>query len=129
MLFFWITMPVTFLLFAVILGGLLAVAEDWAFADGFWLVLSEVTNGPALGPVGAAPATFGGKVVSIIAGVSSSALLGIIIAIVSVPMLGFDLSFADSPVVRPLHLLNAEQREELEKPGMSSTVVKVVPRG
>merc|ERR1711924_580368 len=47
MLFFWVTMPVTFLMFAFVLGGIYAAVEAESFADGFWLVLSEVTNGAA----------------------------------------------------------------------------------
>lgn len=121
-LFFFVTLPVMFVSVAVVLGGIYAAAEGWPYSDGFWLILGEVTNSPPLGPVGAAPTSPGGKLMALVAGLTSSVIFGLLIAVIGAPLMGFDLSFADSPVVGafPYLLLNAEQREERAKAGKST---------
>ena len=127
LLFCLVIYPTAAAFFAALLGGPMAAAEGWPFADGFILVLGELTaTGVSLG--NAVPVTTGGKVFGLMSGVVAMAFLGLIIAIGSVPLLGFGLTFNESKVVKALGMLvlNGEQREEIL--GKSSKMVKVPPR-
>ena len=78
------------------------------------MALGEVTNTKVTLAGTPAPKTSGGKFVGLLLGVLSAAILGLFIAVGSVPLLGFGLTFDRSPLLRGLpFLLNAEQKEEL----------------
>merc|ERR1712216_1079935 len=99
---------------SIIFGGILSACESWPFVDGFVLALGEVTNTQVALPNTPPPATTAGKAFGLVLGVLSAAILGIFIAVGSVPLLGFDLSFEKSPFVRLVPaVLNAEQKEEI----------------
>lgn len=96
-------------------GGFLALSEGWPFKDGFVTALGVITSGAfALNPTNA-PVTVGGIFCGFYLGIMGAAMLGLTIAVASVPLLGFDLSYKDSPAVRvfPLLLLSVEQRNKL----------------
>jgi len=108
-------------LFCVVLsfaaGGILAVAEGWPYWNGVVLVLGEVTSSATVLPNQSklGPDTTGGIIVGFIVGVLAAAILGIIIAVASVPLLGFDLKFDNTHAVRskPTMLLTKEQQRRL----------------
>ena len=113
-LFYVCFFPALCLLVSITLGGILAAAEGWPFVDGFVLTLGECTNTRVTLPGTPPPDSVGGKVVGLFVGVVASAILGIFIAIGSVPLLGYELSFTDSPFTRSTtFLLNSEQKETL----------------
>jgi len=106
--------PTLCIVFSAVLGGILAAAEDWPFVDGFVLALGECTLTGVTLPSTPPPTTASGKVFGLILGVFSQALLGIFIAVGSVPLLGFGLTFDGSPVLPWVpFLLNSEQKEAL----------------
>jgi len=116
--------PALCLLFGAVFGGCLAAAEGWPFVDGFVMALGEVTLTNVVLPGTPPPATAAGQVVGLIVGVFAAAILGIFIAVGSVPLLGFGLTFDASPMIPWVpFLLNAEQKAELLKPSK----VKVAP--
>jgi hypothetical protein len=119
--------PAAAILFAALLGVPLSLSEGWPIADGFVLVLGELTATP-LAWGSTVPATYAGKVLGLVAGVVAMAFLGLTIAVGSVPLLGFGLTFNESKVVKMLGplVLNGEQRAEiLGKPPAKE--VAVVP--
>jgi hypothetical protein len=59
--FFLVLMPFTCMVMAVPLGGVLAMGEDWSFADGWLFAASVLVQAPALAPKGAVPTTQGGQ--------------------------------------------------------------------
>ena len=115
--FYVLFFPCMCLFAALVLGGILAAAEDWPFVDGFVLALGEVTNTGVALPNTPPPDTVGGKIVGLFVGIASAAILGIFIAIGSVPLLGYELAFIESPITRTTaFLLNSEQKEKLKAP-------------
>jgi hypothetical protein len=96
-------------------GGLMALAEGWPFLDGFVTALGAITSGLTVLEPSKLPVTGWGLFCAFYIGVMGAAMLGLTIAVASVPLLGVDLSYEDSPVVRifPMLLLSAEQREKL----------------
>jgi hypothetical protein len=93
--------------------GILAAAESWPFMSGFVLALGEltatrVTSGPSV------PQTTGGTVVGLILGIVAMMFLGVVIAVGSVPLLGFGLTFDKAPLLRKMpFLLNSEQKKTM----------------
>jgi hypothetical protein len=62
------------------------------------------------------PDSDGGKVIAVFIAVMAQGVLGITIALGSVPLLGFDLSFDDSPIKDVASwVFNSEQKEKLFK--------------
>lgn len=114
---FFLNVAIFCVVFSFAAGGVLAAAESWPYWNGFVMVLGEVTSSatvlPDQGKMG--PATSGGRFVGFIVGVVAAAILGIIIAIASVPLLGFDLAYDNTAAVRgnPRLLLNMEQMEKI----------------
>lgn len=103
------------LLCSILLGGLLSAAEDWKFEDGFVQTLGAITSSLTVLPDTPVAQTTGGIIVGFYAGILSAAFLGLIIAIASVPLIGVDLSYDNSPVVlaAPMLLLSRAQRKRL----------------
>jgi len=99
---------------AAVLGGLLAAAEGWSYEEGFVMALGAVTSANTVLPsTPATLATGGGVFFGLIIGLVASAILGIVIALASVPLLGFDLTWNDTPVARAPGVLSKEQRERV----------------
>ena len=112
---FYMIILIISVIWAIYWGGFLALAEKWPFTDGFVTALGVITSGAfAMNPANA-PVTGWGIFCGFYLGVMGAAMLGITIAIASVPLLGMDLSYDNSPAVRvfPLLILSAEQRERL----------------
>lgn len=121
--------PLLCIVFSLVFGGILAAAEEWPYMDGFVLALGEVTNTKVALPSTPPPLTAAGKVIGLILGILSIAILGTFIAVGSVPLLGFDLTFGESPVLRKLPwLLNAEQREGLSADRKPTKTSQIAPR-
>ena len=97
--------------------------------DGFVLALGEVTNTKVALPGTPPPGTAAGKVVGLILGILSIAILGTFIAVGSVPLIGFDLTFNESPVLRAIPwVLNAEQKESLSTNRAPAKNSQIAPR-
>ena len=81
--------------------------------SGFVLALGEltatrVTSGPSV------PQTTGVTVVGLILGIVAMMFLGVVIAVGSVPLLGFGLTFDKAPLLRKMpFLLNSEQKKTM----------------
>ena len=114
-IFYSVTFPAVALLFSCLAGGLLAWAEDWPFADGFVMVIGEVTNTHITVEGTPDPDTTAGKVVGLWVGVLAAAIFGMAIAIGSVPLLGHSLEFGRSVCYLDYcpFMLNSEQKEEI----------------
>lgn len=124
--------PLAAIVVAVLLGGPLAACEGWSFAAGFVLVLGElvVPAVPLVLPGTGPPTTAAGKALGLISGIVAMAFFGLVIAVGSVPLLGFGLTFDESKVVKSLAplVLNGEQREEiLGAPAPKAKKAKVLP--
>lgn len=127
------------LLCSVLLGGLLSAAEGWPFEDGFVLTLGSITSSLTVLPGTPVAETTAGIVVGFYTGMISAAFLGLIIAVASVPLLGVDLSYDNSPVVlaAPMLLLSAAQRKRLgiadgclaRKGSATLTSIPTMPKG
>eukprot|EP00976_Prorocentrum_cordatum_P072717 1180821-Prorocentrum_minimum.AAC.1 len=113
--FYYLIICAAAVAWAVYWGGLLALAEGWPFADGFVTALGVMTSGLTVLEPGKSPETGWGIFIGFYIGVMGAAVLGLVIAVASVPLLGMDLSYDDSPVVRifPRLLLSREQRAKL----------------
>jgi len=115
-IFFFGVFPAISITFAAVFGGLLAAAEGWPFVDGFVMVLGEVTLTGVKNPDTPPPSGDGGQVVAVFIAVVAQGILGIVIALGSVPLLGFDLAFDDSPLRQvAIWVFNSEQKEQLFK--------------
>jgi len=80
--------------------------------DGFVMVLGEVTLTGVKNPDTPPPSGDGGQVVAVFIAVVAQSILGIVIALGSVPLLGFDLAFDDSPLRQvAIWVFNSEQKK------------------
>jgi len=122
--------PFAAILCSLVLGGILSAVESWPFASGFVLALGELTaTGVTSGP--SAPQTTGGAIVGVILGIVAMMFLGVIIAVGSVPLLGFGLTFDKAPLLQKMpFLLNSEQKKSMlvKVVDASSTKNKVAPQ-
>lgn len=102
-------------LFSLLWGGLLAWAEGFAYDDGFVTALGVATSSLTANMPADPPSTILGQICGFYIGVIGAKVLGITIALASVPLLGIDISYDKSPVVRfaPMHFLSKEQRKKL----------------
>jgi len=106
--------PSVCIVFAAVAGGILAVAEGWAWVDGFVMVLGEATLTGITNPGTPPPKVAGGKIVAVFIAVIAQGIMGMTIALGSVPLLGFDLSFDKSPLKHvALWVFNSEQKGKL----------------
>jgi len=105
---------------AVYWGGFMALSEGWPLLDGFVTALGVITSGLTVLQPDKFPVTGWGLFCGFYIGVMGAAMLGLTIAVASVPLLGVDISYEDSPAVRifPMLLLSKEQRDRLEIKGM-----------
>jgi hypothetical protein len=112
-IFCLVAYPLAAILCALVLGGILAAAEGWPFSSGFVLALGELTaTGVTSGP--SVPQTNGGAAVGLLVGTLAMMFLGVIIAVGSVPLLGFGLTFDQAPLFKKLpFLLNSEQKKSM----------------
>jgi hypothetical protein len=120
-----IVYPLSAVVLSMISGGILAAAEGWPFMDGFVMALGEATaTGVVIGnPL---PETTTGTIVGIFVAIKSMAFLGVVIAVGSVPLLGFGLTFNESPLwAKVPFCLNAEQRKECLGAGSAASGKKI----
>lgn len=115
MIVFYIIIVVLSIIWAAYWGGFMSLAEGWPFLDGFVTALGVITSGLTVLQPDKFPVTGWGLFCGFYTGVMGAAMLGLTIAVASVPLLGVDLAYDDSPAVRifPMLLLSAEQREKL----------------
>eukprot|EP00277_Geminigera_cryophila_P048302 CAMPEP_0173068660 /NCGR_PEP_ID=MMETSP1102-20130122/7549_1 /TAXON_ID=49646 /ORGANISM="Geminigera sp., Strain Caron Lab Isolate" /LENGTH=313 /DNA_ID=CAMNT_0013936571 /DNA_START=72 /DNA_END=1013 /DNA_ORIENTATION=- len=117
LMYFFLLYPSVCLIFAGIAGGILAAAEGWPWADGFVMVLGEATLTGITNPGTPPPQGAGGKIIAVFIAVIAQGIMGITIALGSVPLLGFDLSFDNSPLKHvALWVFNSEQKKDLMTP-------------
>jgi len=114
----YVTIALYAVLVSILLGGLLSLAEGWAFEDGFVQTLGAITSSGTTMPNTPVLETTAGWWAGFYVGIVAAAFLGLIIAVASVPLLGIDLSYDASPVVlaAPMLFLSAEQRTRLGIP-------------
>jgi len=80
--FLFVQLPVVIATLAAVLGGLLAAVEGWGFADGFWLVVMELSGvAVQLNSGGSAPASAAGKLAAAFVGVVAIAVFGAVLAV------------------------------------------------
>lgn len=81
--------------------------------SGFVLALGELTaTGVTSGP--SVPQTTGRAVVGLVLGIVAMMFLGVVIAVGSVPLLGFGLTFDKAPLLKKMpFLLNSEQKKSM----------------
>ena len=115
LILFYLIIVAFFVFWAIYWGGFMALAEGWPFNDGFVTALGVITSGLTVLQPDKFPITGWGVFCGFYLGVMGAAMLGLTIALSSVPLLGIDLSYDDSPVVRifPLLILSKEQRDRI----------------
>jgi len=101
--FAFVFYPLASFFLAIFLGGILAAAEEWEYKQGLVMAIGELTAAPVSLPDSVPPGTVLGKIIGLLIGVVSTGFLGLMIAIGSVPLLGYSLTFTESPIAYASH--------------------------